>query len=187
MNVADRGQNDADWKGFQNPAPGWHDFEIQEGIEIHINEKDQKQSLKVPFMVVDDENNEQNGATVLKFFPMDLDFGEKMFCDLLVCAGIATEIEDEFPEEDSNVFDEEVIQFAQLKLPGNVVRLKTSIRKVTNDNGETKEYPQIDIIRSLKSDKSDKNNGKGSSRDGSTRRKEKSKRKSTSNDFPEEG
>lgn len=153
-----KGEESVDFGGsFTNPKPGEHTMIFLTdvlGIQTNTNDEgEEKESFVMDLAVIDDPDEEQNDCKVRKYLPVGEDWAEEQLCHVLTCAGVAADIEkavnNKYPDNDFSVFDDEVIEQIQMKLPGNCVSCITSIRK-----WKEKKYGQIDHMEILNTQKS---------------------------------
>lgn len=115
-----KGTVGSEW-GFKNPTEGIFNVLIGEEIDVFTNENTGKSSLRIPTIVVD--NEEFNGAKITIFCPMDTNLGENRIADVVANAGLANEFEKAFPGDDVSYFDAKVIRKLQVSLPGKPIQL----------------------------------------------------------------
>jgi hypothetical protein len=122
-----QGREHANW-GFKVPEPGWHDYEIMEGLDQNIIENSGKTSIMIRAKVT--EGSEDDGAQVTIFVPYkdekgDVNaFGEQKLADVLAAAKLSEEFEKHYPGERS-VFEEEIMGKIKTKLPGRFMSMRT--------------------------------------------------------------
>jgi len=141
---------------FQVPTPGDHLMMFQQD-SLGIEDSEQGERFICQLEVVDDPDENENGAQVRISTPLDWDNVEQIVCDILACAGVDKEIEDivnrAYPNNNFDVFSPEVQEQIQLKLPGQVVQCKTSIHKFKpKDSDEVRTYGRIVTMELVPSD-----------------------------------
>jgi hypothetical protein len=152
MSIKETGRAEASYGQFQIPQPGPHLMMFEEGIQELTNETTQKSSWMLPLSVVDDPIPEENGARGTIFIPLHTNFGVQKLCDVLVCAGLADEFDQLFPnltltQNESGYYDlfcTEILDSLMIKLPGRTITIETSV-----NNRDGKEYCSIDKISAI--------------------------------------
>lgn len=112
------GKSNADW-GFQNPAPGWHTVEYQEGIgqqmkdgEPQYNDKGEAKYI-IKAKIVDDDD----AGKFTTVFAAKNARGEQTVMDVLENAGLGDHFAKMFPG-DVSIFEPAPWQEVQKQLPG---------------------------------------------------------------------
>lgn len=130
------GRKDVSW-GFRNPADGWHTVAFQEGIQLAINEKSGKESLRIPMAV--DEGSDDDGCRVTAFINTRDENREpykqadQNIADIITNAGLFEAFSKKFADADSWL-DKRIIDAMALKLPGTFVMIETKVQKDQNGN-----------------------------------------------------
>lgn len=130
------GRKDVSW-GFRNPADGWHTFSFQEGIQLSINEKTGKESLRVPMAV--EEGSDDDGCRVTAFINTHNENrepykqAEQNIADIITNAGLFEAFSAKFADADSWL-DKRIIDAMALKLPGVQVMAETKVQKDQSGN-----------------------------------------------------
>ncbi len=146
-----KGETSVDFGGsFKIPTPGEHIMMfLEEPLGIEVND-DSQERFVCQLEVIDDPAEDENGAEIRMSFPLEWENIEERVCNILTCAGVASDIEttinDKYPDNNFTVFSDEVVEQIQLKLPGCAVKCITSVRK---HNDRT--YGQIDHMEIINS------------------------------------
>lgn len=114
--------------GFTAPEDGWHVAVIQEGLNLKVNENSGKESFYIPMQI--EEDGDDNGKKVAMFINTRDENGspyksvEKRFADIIANLGLEEAFNKKFPG-DVSYLDNPVIDAMKIKLPGNMLQIKT--------------------------------------------------------------
>lgn len=128
--------------GFKQAEDGWHIVKFDEGID-YLKNKDGEilttkagdNKWKFP-MIVDDPNDESNEVKI-DFITQENQRGENMVASYLLACGLLASFEKAFPG-DVSLFEPKVIDKIKVKLPGQIVRVKTKQNTYKDKNGDEK-------------------------------------------------
>jgi hypothetical protein len=151
-----QGRENPDYSAFENPAPGWHNAVVQEGIDFLRKDGAEMVGAKgnktiLVNMLID--GGEDDGKKISQMCPYETEFGEQKLADLLVATGLAAKFEEKFPG-DVSLFDPQVFQAIQLKLPKQFLQVFIEISK----DGK---YANIGSVAKMGVVPPDKKKGKG--------------------------
>lgn len=128
--------------GFKQAEDGWHIVKFDEGIDFLKNKEGEilttkagDKKWKFP-MVVDDPEDESNEVKV-DFITQENKRGEDMVASYLLACGLLAAFEKAFPG-DVSLFEQKVIDKIKVKLPGQLVRIKTKQNTYKDKNGDEK-------------------------------------------------
>jgi len=165
--------------GFKQAEDGWHIVKFDEGID-YLKNKDGEilttkagdKKWKFP-MIVDDPEDESNEVRI-DFITQENQRGENMVASYLLACGLLASFEKAFPG-DVSLFEQKVIDKIKVKLPGQLVRIKTKQNTYTDKNGDEKVAVNIvgfgkmsDSVEKLEAELFP-NKGKGGAKTGSAK------------------
>jgi hypothetical protein len=135
--------------GFQTVEPGTYLWQINEGVDLLVKDDSESQSLKIPMVVdqaVDGDENAagQSGTLFINLITKEgkpNTFGEKQINLLLTITGLAPKFASRFPEEIEPT-DKQFVDALRLKLPGNFVKLTHEVKK--GDRGEFMNFTKVE-------------------------------------------
>jgi hypothetical protein len=123
--------------GFKVPSNGWHLVEFGQGIDFlqvkgggapYQNEKGFK-TYKLPATVKDDSDPD-NGADVSQL--VGVEKGGQWMANILACVGLWEAVTAKFPDPNTSVFDQPVMDGIKSRLPGRTCMMKTEVDKDGN-------------------------------------------------------
>lgn len=129
-----QGSEKADWS-FPLPDEGDHIVQFID-VEIFHSDKTDKDLLRFNAQIVE---GDCDGMNVSIFVTMFNKFGAKKLGDILVCSGIAEAIEKRFPDDNTDIWGEEVIDAISVLIPEKYV-------KITVQHGEYNNKPSANVV-----------------------------------------
>lgn len=146
-----KGSTDATWE-FELPEPGWHKAVISDdGLEVMTNKEDEtKKTLKVPLML-----NGGDKPSLSMFCYLGSNFGLKKVLDVVVCSGLASQLQKEknLPDIATNGIEVKVIKsdkfinYLCAKLPNRPVDVEIEHGTYKDKEGNEKKSANVKRIR----------------------------------------
>lgn len=133
--MKEKGVDGAEVGGFKVATDGWHQIEVQEGIDlmkgkggegIYQDEKTGQHAWVFP-LKVKDPDDESDGANI--GFTVFEKGGGDTLATLLAAVGLWDALIKKFPGDDVTVFDKPVIEGIKVKLPGMSCMARSQVDK----------------------------------------------------------